>query len=146
METFGRPVEIDPADALLQEVHRTAGHVAWLAEQVRALDSQALTRGTRSVQVSEKTGFQAGITTTKEAGPQVDLWLELYFRERQHLVKVCAAALAAGVEERRVRLAEQQGGLLASVIRAVLDDLQLSEVQRAMVAEVVPRHLRAVAG
>ena len=34
IHTFGSAVEIDPGHALLQEVHRSAGHVAWLNVQL----------------------------------------------------------------------------------------------------------------
>ena len=141
--TFGLPVEVDPADALLQEVHRTAGHVAWLGEQVASIDPDALVWGrTKTV----KGRSAQGLVDTTDEGASLNVWLQLYQAERKHLVQVCAAALAAGVEERRVKLAEQQGATLAGVIRAVLDDLGLSGEQQALVAEVVPRHLRAVAG
>jgi hypothetical protein len=90
-------------------------------------------------------GAEGPIDVTDEAAA-VNIWLQLYQAERKHLVQVCTAALNAGVEERRVRLAEQQGATLAGVIRAVLADLQLTAEQQSRVAEVVPRHLRAVAG
>lgn len=37
VETYGLPREVDPHEALLEEVHRTAGHVAWLGQVVRGL-------------------------------------------------------------------------------------------------------------
>jgi hypothetical protein len=70
---------------------------------------------------------------------------KLEAEERDRCATMATKAVAAGLAERQVRLAEQQGTLLASVIRAVLDDLDLSPEQAAKVAEVVPRHLRAVA-
>lgn len=143
VRTFGLPVEIDPAEALLQEVHRTAGHVAWLAEQVAAIEPDALVWGTVKV---KQGSTPLGSTDSTEQAASLSMWLQLYQAERKHLVACCAAALAAGVEERRVKLAEQQGATLAGVIRAVLDDLGLTQDQRALVAEVVPRHLRSVAG
>ncbi len=82
--------------------------------------------------------------TTHEAKPSI--WYVLYENERKHLVQVCSAALKAGVEERLVRLAEQQGDLVAMVIRRILDDLDLTAEQQGRVGEVVPRHLRLVAG
>lgn len=135
--TYGLPVDIDPADALLQEVHHTAGHVAWLREQVAAIEPDALTWGTVKVRDDGD-----AVETTQAAA--LNVWLQLYQAERKHLVAVCAAALSAGVEERRVKLAERQGATLAGVIRAVLDDLGLTVEQQGRVAEVVPRHLRAV--
>lgn len=140
---FGLPVDVDPSTALLEEVHRTAGHVAWLGEQVSATSPQDLIWGV--VKHTSGEGPEGPVDVTDEAAVP-NVWLTLYQAERKHLVAVCAAALKAGVEERRVKLAEAQGSMLASVIRAVLDDLGLSADQQAMVAEVVPRHLRAVTG
>src|SRR5438445_284324 len=40
--TYGLPREVDPSQALLEEVHRTAGHVAWLAAKVAQLDEADL--------------------------------------------------------------------------------------------------------
>ncbi len=140
--TYGLPRDISPADALLEEVRYTAGHVAWLREKVAELKQADLVWG-----VTEETDTQAsefpGTNTTRAAKPNA--WLQLYREERKHLVDVTKAAISAGIEERKVRLAEQQGALVAQVIRAILSDLRLSAEQEARVPEVVPRHLRALA-
>lgn len=52
--------------------------------------------------------------------------------------------LDAGVDERQTRIAESTALMLVGVIRAILDELDLSPAQRAKVGEVVPRHLRAI--
>ncbi len=142
VQTYGLPVDVSPTEALLDEVKWTAGHVAWLRQQVQAIERDALVWG-KTEEVDKGAGEFVGVDVTHAAAPNV--WLDLYYKERRHLLDVCKAAIQAGVEERRVRLAEQQGQLLASVIRAILDDLGLSAEQQAKVATVVPRHLRAVA-
>jgi len=38
VRAYGLPREVDPHSALLEELHRTAGHVAWLGSQVAGLD------------------------------------------------------------------------------------------------------------
>lgn len=138
-DTYGLPIETTPEQAILDEVQRTAGHVAWLHEQVRGLTQGELIWGITKVKDG---GDDHGVT--EEAAPHA--LLRLYQEERRHLVTVCAAALRAGIEERRVKLAEQQGALVAQVIRAILGDLNLTSQQRDMVPDVVPRHLRALAG
>lgn len=141
--TFGLPRDISPTDALLEEVRYTAGHVAWLREQVQALEAADLVWGLTEEAHKGATEFP-GTDRTEAAKPNV--WLELYYRERKHLVDVTKAAIAAGIEERKVRLAEAQGSLVAQVIRAILADLSLTAEQQQRVPEVVPRHLRALAG
>lgn len=158
--TLGLPRAVSPADALLEEVHRTAGHVEWLAQKVRELDTggegageHALVWGTTKV-VDKGSGESPGVDTTEESRPSV--WYTLYAQERDRLVKVCEAALRAGVEERRVRLAESQGQLVGGLVQRVLGALfdrlvaegvapdRLREVWAAAVAEIVPREFRAL--
>jgi hypothetical protein len=59
--------------------------------------------------------------------------------------RLSRSVLEAQVDERRVRLAEGQGRMLAVVIQRVLGDLQLTGEQQQLVGVVVPRHLRAIA-
>ena len=40
METYGRPIDTNPVDALLDEVRWTAGHVASLRDRVRELEQE----------------------------------------------------------------------------------------------------------
>lgn len=115
-ETLGLPREIDPHTALLEELHRTAGAVQWLAAVISDLER----------------GHVAGDS----------VWLRLYADERDRLVKVAKTCVDVGIEERRVRLAESAGAQLAAVVRAVLDRLQLSDEQRLLALQVVPEEFR----
>lgn len=141
VKTYGLALDVSPTDALLDEVKWTAGHVAWLRARVQEFEEATLSWGIRSV-VDREGGEFPGVDTTEAAAPPV--LLDLYQRERKHLLDVCRVAIAAGIEERRVRLAESQGALLADVIQRILGDLDLTPAQTAKVSEVVPRHLRAV--
>ena len=145
VEMLGIQRDIPPSEALLEEVRWTAGHVDWLRDRVKELEREQLVWG----KTKEKTaagGEDAGfdVEVTESSVPSV--WYSLYEKERAHLVAVCTAALRAGVEERRVRLAEAQGAQVAEVIRAILDDLSLTLEQQQKVATVVPARLRLLAG
>jgi hypothetical protein len=153
--TLGLAVDITPTDALLQEVQWTAGHVHWLRSKVQELDEQELVWGMTAE--SEKDSDKNGRETSSKMSAKPSIWYDLYAKERAHLVVVCTAALKAGVEERRVRLAEQQGDLVAAVIGRILDAMLvalvaagLGDTLRAVWSEtvpvVVPRELRAIAG
>ena len=135
LETFGLPVVIDPHTALLDELHRTAGAVAWLGAIVADLDQDDVTWG----RTRDKTGGEDR-GTTYEARPNA--WVQLWQTERRHLIDVAKACVNAGIEERRVRLAEDAGRVLASVISAVLGRLELTSEQQARVSVVVPEELR----
>lgn len=176
VRTLGLPIDVDPGKALLDEIHWTAGHVAWLRDKVQELETVGnLTRGTDDkttwnkdgdsefhegsdesgnpnahslvwgqTEYRDKTGGDdAGQTVVEQAG--INIWYQLYLKEREHLAKVCALALRAGIEERKVKLAESQGLLVADVIRRILGALGLSPEQQRLVPEIVPRELRALA-
>lgn len=138
---FGLPREVDARDALLEEVYRTAGAVDWLTEKVRELAPDAAVWGVTERTEKTATEFE-GIDTTEAAA--VNIWIELWQKERKHLVDVSKAAIAAGIEERRVKLAEQQGALLASVIKQILGDLDLTPAQADRAPQIVAGHLRQV--
>lgn len=137
--TYGLPRDISPTDALLEEVRYSAGHVAWLREKVRELEDEDLVWGKTEEAEKSATEF-AGVDVTYSAKPNV--WLELYYRERKHLLEVTKAAISVGIEERVVRLAEAQGQLLNATIRRILARLDLSAAQAALLPRVVPEELR----
>lgn len=68
-------------------------------------------------------------------------------QERERCASWCVKAIAAGLAERQVRMAEKQGALIADVLRSVMGDatLGLSEEQRRAMPDVIRRHLAAVA-
>lgn len=119
---YGAALDVSPQEALLQEVRRTGGHVAWLAEQI---------------------GFWE--MDTSEAIDSVRAqWIELYHTERLMLVKVAKAAVDAGVEERKVRLAEQQGALIFQAFNAMFDALKLTVDQRRLIPVHMPNIMRGL--
>ena len=75
-----------------------------------------------------------GTDTTERAA--LNVWLEAYHRERRYLLDVCKAALAAGCEERLVRVAEAYGTQLAGAIMTILGRLELTEPQRVIAGQV----------
>jgi nucleotide-binding universal stress UspA family protein len=140
--TYGAPRDIAPADALLEEVQMAAGHVAWLRAQVAALEPAALTWGVSEIALKAATEFKGTDVTERAA---LNVWLEAYHRERRYLLDVCKAALAAGCEERRVRVAEAYGMQLAGAITTILRKLGLTPDQHVIAGQVVPETLRELA-
>lgn len=96
MVTYGLPREVEPHEALVEELNRTAGHVTWLGWSVQLLDEN---------EVADHR------------------WTRLYQEERRHLADVAKTCIAAGVAERAVRLAEDQAQQLARIVSAILADL-----------------------
>lgn len=143
VKTYGLKVETTATDALLEEVKWTAGHVAWLRERVQEIEQYSNNSDSENPLVWGVTKKKVGGEdrgTTEEAVPNI--WITLYQKERTHLVRVCAEAIRAGIEERRVKLAESQGEQVAQAIRGILTDLHLTPEQLALVPDIVPKHLR----
>ena len=140
--TLGLPQDVDPAKALLDEIARSYGIVQWLQAKVRELEPDDLVWGLAETQAGIG---KDGPIDTKTHRAEFSAWYQLYMTERKHLVAVSAAALKAGVEARRIALAERQGDMVATALRRVLDALNLSPAQLELVPIVVPRELRALA-
>lgn len=155
-QAFGEgPPPIDPAEAMLAAVSMKWAEVLFLRAKVAALDDEGLVWGITRVKDG---GDDRG--TTHEAKPNI--WWSMLRTAEEHLVKFAAAARAAGIDERRTQLAEQQGGMVVRFAQAVLDamldvvvttlrasgqtDAQIEAAVRqawtAAVGEVVPREFR----
>ena len=131
---FGGRRDIHPADALLELVQWTAGEVDYWRHRVCLLEEAALTWGVTRV---KEGGDDRG--TTEEAKPNVAYGMLVDASNR--LERYSTAALKAGVDERRVRLAEQQGMLLHGVLVAVLGELGHDVAPGSVAAQVILRHM-----
>lgn len=128
---YGDPIEVDPHEALLGEVRRSAGHVRWLGELIGRFESiddlkqfSGVNRGTEADDV---------IFTWERPA----VWVQMYQDERSHLAKVSKMAIDAGVAERVVAVAEEQGQIMAQGIQLLLDGLKLNESQWRMAPGLV---------
>lgn len=156
MRRFAGPIDTTPTQALLDSVRWVAGYVEFLRQQVARVTEEAQTadalvwgvtketEGDVVVGTGPKAALDKAEGVVREAKPNA--WLPLLGDWQDRLTRLCAEAIKAGIEERRVRLAEQQGALVADVIRGILGELALTPEQAARVPEVVPRHLRLLIG
>ena len=136
---FAARTDIHPAEALLELVHYQAGIVTYWRSRVEDVTEDDLVWGV----TKHEDGFgpEGPIDKkTKEAVPHVAY--RLLVEAQDKLAAYAAAALKAGVDERRVRLAEGQGALVAQVIRGILAALNLTPEQLELVPVVVPAQLR----
>ena len=131
------PIKTTPDQALLDELYRTAGEVAWLDAKVRELNELDLiwnkTRTKRSYDDPE---------TIYEAKPST--WYLLWRDARDRLVRVAEACKKANIEERRIQLAEDQGRLIAGVLQRIFNRLDPTDSQQNLIPIVVPEELRAL--
>lgn len=71
---------------------------------------------------------------------------KLEAEERDRCAAFAAKAVAAGLAERQVRLAERQGALMASVFRGALDDAAIPDEVRRRVEQAFMQRMAVVAG
>lgn len=135
--TFGLPIEIDAKQALTEELWRTAGHVAWLGNIVETIERDNLVWGMTKQVVGGKDHGK-----TFAAAP--NMWLNLYREERKHLTLVTAAAIKAGIDERRVELEEQKASAISDAFFKTLDALDLTDEQTAKALDLWPRLLESI--
>lgn len=135
-------IDITPEQAILEEVRRSVAMVRFLEEAIAkwqynsGAEPEAGLGGLPQL-VDETMKGNASFTDERE-------WLLLYRAEREHMVKVARMAIDAGIAERLVTIAEDQGRTLAIAIRMVLDALDLTPDQVDRVPIVVPPILRQV--
>jgi hypothetical protein len=135
---FGGRRDIHPADALLELVQWTAGEVDYWRQRVRVLEEHELTWGVTE-EVEKGSGEFTGTDVTSAAKPNIAYVMLVDASNR--LERYSTAALKAGVDERRVRIAEQQGTLLQGVLVAVLGELGHDVSPGSVAAQVILRHM-----
>ncbi len=146
--TFGLPVDIEPGDALLEEIHITYGVVLFLGSEVRKLAPEELTYGTHR-SIGRKVGGKiVDIVIERRAG--VVALVKMWQSERRHLVNVCTRALAAGVDERKIRIKEQEAAMFAAALRGMFSDIEaligVEFAERPELGKIVRKHLTLIQG
>lgn len=154
-------VDADPIEHLLESLHHAAmlvyvwGHmVADLdhAGEVELEERPGRVRGwaERSYDVApdgkvrSKVDMDPLMVQTSDKTVQLHPFVREYHAAIERRAKLAKLCLDAGVQERRVQLAERQAEELADAIRAILDDLGVGDSPDA--PAVVRRHLTALSG
>lgn len=127
VQRLGLPVEVDPVQALLEDLYEKAGLCAWLRVEVEALD------GTDGSPILGRNRHQERVLH-----PVYVAWTHA-MEARANAAALC---VKVGIAERQVAIAEKQGELIAQVIRAALADLGLTAEQQRAALAGAGRHLR----
>jgi hypothetical protein len=123
MVKYGAPINIHPNEALLAMLYLSSGHVAWLHSEIANYDENA--RNGKKKLFDEQ------------------MLLMLYSDERDRVARIAKAAIDCGIAERQVALMERCGTSIASVLRRVFEDAELSltKKQQAKLPDLLRRHL-----
>jgi hypothetical protein len=147
---MGEPLDADPHEVILDCIRIARGEVRYCSDRIADLED-ALVRH-QAIKVRPLSYGKEGESATETVeevttSEQVTLhaWVVARHAAMDRAVNYSKIALAAGVEERRVRVAERAGEMMAQLIRGVLTDLGVP-LEDPKTREVVVRHLRLVEG
>lgn len=139
----------DPGEVLLRLVTQSSRRAALYASLLEEQYERAAA-GEETTTLDSRIGVLIGrkFSLNKEGRPvpveeAIRGLVDLEMRERELCGSFATKAIAAGLAERSVRLAEKQGALIADVLRSVLTDpaLGLSDAQRVAVPALIRSHL-----
>jgi hypothetical protein len=128
IEFMGRPKDINPIDAIVWAIKITAGEVEFLGSQI--------------VEINKKDEW---IENTLQ-GKQLHVFQRARADAMDRLVRYSKDAIALGLAERAVRLAEQFGATIARLLENVAQDLVLTEKQQKLWPIIVRNQLILLEG
>jgi hypothetical protein len=117
LERLGLAVQVDPEEALLEQVWIAVGR-----EQQLRID------------------YEAAIVASKNV--EAVVILELWNEERDRVGKIAKMAIDAGIEERKVRLAERHVDFLQRLLETFADAAGVDDEARTRGFEAVTREIR----
>lgn len=147
---MGQPLPVQPHDALLECIQIAAGEVRYASDRIAELSENdavgpVVTTLTRPLKYEK--GAESEIERVEEIrheAPALHIWITVRHQAMDRLVNYSKIALAAGIAERQVRIAEQQGELFAGAIRRILAGLGVADHPEA--PAIVRRELTVIAG
>lgn len=123
VEFMGRPKDISPIDAIIWAIKITAGEVEWLSSQIAEINDD-----------SHWVEFTI-------AGQQMNVFQRARADAMDRLVRYSKDAIALGLAERAVRLAETFGASIARLLAGIYSEMNLDASQKALWQVVVRKHL-----
>lgn len=141
---LGGSLEVDPLDVLLQSVREAWANVAVLRDALQDLEVTVAEDGAIALPSRDVEWDRGGA----HVPARVHVLVAMYGEERDRAARYSKLCLDAGVDERRVRVAEQQAQVLGQAIGRALDDgeVALTAPQRQALRAALARELRALGG
>jgi hypothetical protein len=147
MAVMGGPLDVEPHEALLACVRIAAGEVAYCNDRLSRLTQEEALENPKEETRRSVEGEGAGDTEMVEKkthAVELNIWIRTRQGALDRLARFAKMALDAGVEERKVQIAESMGSELARLLQGILSDLELSDGQQKLVPSVVEKHLLTV--
>lgn len=146
---MGLAVDVEPHEALLQCIRITAGEVMYCQQMIAELAPEdAVGHPKEIIRRQGSTGEDGfvDVEETREKVPMMNIWIRARAASIDRLAKYSKMALDAGVNERRVRIAESMASVLAPVFKTVFDELGLTDRQKKIAPEILKRNLLELEG
>lgn len=138
----GTPL-VDPAEQYLRLITQSAMRAQAYSAELDGIVDQAGSLN-KALTADSYAATEGGGSV--KTGEYVRALTQLELAERKFCADMCAKAIAAGLEDRRVRVAERMGALLAGAVQLILGDLNLTAEQQLLVPTIVPNRLREITG
>lgn len=118
-QVMGIPMDLEPHDALLECIRIAAGEVHYASERIVELEpGQAVGPVVSTRPLKYEKGAESSTERVEEHGPPaLHIWIEARHQAMDRLVNYSRIAIAAGIAERQVKLAEGQAEQLAEAMR-----------------------------
>ena len=116
---MGQPLEADPHEAILECIRIAAGEVRYASQQIEELEpGEEVGPVTTTRPLKEEKGAEDPDHYVAEFGPPaLHIWIKVRHEAMDRLVNYSKIAIACGIAERQVRLAEAHAQELAERMR-----------------------------
>lgn len=147
-QEFGLEIETTAQDALLRALWRSYGQVMFYKARVSELGKDKMVQGVMSIRRTRKVpgGPDEVIEDVTTAQTVKNVWVVLLQEAEVHHLKVAATVASLNIEDRRVKLAEQQGAVFFEALAMSMALAQLTPDQQAAVLDSLPQSVAAITG
>jgi hypothetical protein len=141
---MGTAVDVEPHEALLWAIRLAAGEVAYCDAQISRLhEDELFERPLRQTYMQMPSGA-FDLVEEKRDPEIVSRWAHLRKDAADRMARYAKMAIDAGIDERRVAVAERVADILAPLLENLAEDLSLTAKQRAKLPDVLGTRLRAL--
>lgn len=135
VKPFAGELNVNPWDAILGEVRRSAYRAAWIDERIDIdVRRERQLMETNGADFEDLVKFEYAVRVRSS---ELREWIKLSRDERAHLTKVAADAVRAGLSERYIDSLRAEARMIAEALTKALDAASLTPQQRADASEAL---------
>lgn len=141
---MGTPLDVDPHDALLHAIRIAAGEVAYCDAQIRRLEEDELFERPRKKTYQRLPSGSLELIEERRDAEVISRWVSLRRDAADRMARYSKMAIDAGIDERRVAVAERVADVIAPLLQNLADDLNLTSKQRELLPDIIGARLRSL--